>query len=325
MADEQIEKKPLNRELLQTRLVLIAFILVSLTSVIVLGLANLNSGSLVAIKAKANTTTNSPVQTTVFPYQVVLAQAVVVYDINNQKVLFAKNADTVLPLASLTKLMTVLVTAEQIPLKTLVTIPDLNFNLESFNPNLIAGEKWHLKDLIDFTLVSSSNDGARALALVTMAKTQNPEINFVTAMNNRRQSLGLTDLRFYNETGLDESPNLAGAYGSALAISKLNAYLVTKYPELIEATNKKLIYPKISGYQIHPALNTNPIIGNLPGLLSSKTGYTLLAGGNLSIVFQAGLNRPIAITVLGSSLEGRFSDTEKLVWATLDYLAQEEK
>ena len=322
-----IKKPKLNSELVQTKLALTAFILVALTGIFSLWLVNLNSPQtplrqkLTDLKSNNATTTSLAV----FPDQRLLARAAVVYDINNHKILFAKNAETSLPLASLTKLMTALVSAEQIPAQTLVTVPNLGPGNNPASSSLITGERWRLKDLIDFTLVSSSNEGARALALVAMSNNQNPDLTFVSVMNNRRQTLGLPELRFYNETGLDENSSLAGAYGSALAVSKLNAYLVSKHPDLIEATREAVIRPQTTDHATHLAVNTNQAINDLPGLLSSKTGYTLLAGGNLSIVFQAGLNRPIAITVLGSTQEGRFSDTNQLVWATLDYLAEEGK
>lgn len=308
-------------ELFQTRLALAAFSLVALAGLACLAWVNFATPKvIISSQASPVATTSTPAIS--FPDVELEARAAVVYDINNRKILFAKNANAALPLASLTKLMTVLVSAEQVPVKTIVSVPNLGLDSNQTNDSLIAGEKWRLKDLIDFTLVSSSNEGARALALVAMSNNQNPELNFISAMNNRKQTLGLNDLRFYNETGLDESSNLAGAYGSALAIAKLNAYLVTHHPELISATKLSSIKLKTSDQITHLAVNTDKVVADLPGLLSSKTGYTLLAGGNLAIVFQAGLNRPIAVTVLGSSFDGRFSDTKKLVAATLTYLAE---
>jgi D-alanyl-D-alanine carboxypeptidase len=71
---------------------------------------------------------------------------------------------------------------------------------------------------------------------------------------------------------------------------------------------------------IHTAENTNKQVYSFPGLLGSKTGYTDYAGGNLAVVFDAGLNHPIAVVVLGSSLDGRFTDVRKLVDATAEYM-----
>ena len=68
-------------------------------------------------------------------------------------------------------------------------------------------------------------------------------------------------------------------------------------------------------------MNTDPIIGTVPRLLLSKTGYTDLAGGNLVLVFDAGIRHPIAIVVLGSSLKARFTDGATLVAAALAHFA----
>ena len=56
-------------------------------------------------------------------------------------------------------------------------------------------------------------------------------------------------------------------------------------------------------------------MGNIAGVLASKTGYTTLAGGNLVVAFDAGLNHPVIVAVLGSSYNGRFSDVTTLIEA----------
>ena len=68
------------------------------------------------------------------------------------------------------------------------------------------------------------------------------------------------------------------------------------------------------------ATNTNDYI-SIPGLIGSKTGFTDLAGGNLAVIYDAGLNHLIAVVVLNSSRQGRFSDVEALVQLTNDKLA----
>ena len=72
----------------------------------------------------------------------------------------------------------------------------------------------------------------------------------------------------------------------------------------------------------HEGINTNTEITKLPQVLASKTGFTDLAGGNLAVVVDVGLNHPVVIVVLGSSKEGRFSDVEFLAWASVDTLGQ---
>ena len=97
------------------------------------------------------------------------ADAVFVYDILNDKILFAKNEDRQIPLASVTKLMTALVAKEQSKKGQ-----NLEITLHSIKPEgdsgLLVGEKWSIKNLTDLTLIASSNDGARALASVGALK-----------------------------------------------------------------------------------------------------------------------------------------------------------
>ena len=71
------------------------------------------------------------------------------------------------------------------------------------------------------------------------------------------------------------------------------------------------IYNTAGAY--HEASNTNDAVSKIPNMIGSKTGYTDLAGGNLTIAFDAGLNRPIVITVLGSTHDDRFTDVLTLI------------
>ena len=78
-----------------------------------------------------------------------------------------------------------------------------------------------------------------------------------------------------------------------------------------------------SDTKIHTLENTNQTIDAIPSPLLSKTGFTDLAGGNLVVVFDAGINHPVAVVVLGSTKDERFSDVQALVQETLRYFAPE--
>ena len=69
----------------------------------------------------------------------------------------------------------------------------------------------------------------------------------------------------------------------------------------------------------HNVENTNTSAAAIPGLIGSKTGFTDLAGGNLAVVFDVGLSRPVIAVVLGSTKETRFTDIEQLVNATFTH------
>jgi serine-type D-Ala-D-Ala carboxypeptidase (penicillin-binding protein 5/6) len=127
-------------------------------------------------------------------------------------------------------------------------------------------------------------------------------------MNLRASELGLTNTRFKNATGLDISPTEAGAYSSARDVALLMEYLIANYPQVtrLTTTDATRVYNEDGAY--HEVENTNEIVDDIEGLLASKTGYTELAGGNLVVAFEAGLNRPIVAVVLGSTFNDRFTD-----------------
>lgn len=254
------------------------------------------------------------------------ASSVFVWDVNKQKVLFAENKDAQLPLASLTKLMTAITAVDILPESSVVTIDGASL-VEDGDSGLYENEKWSFKDLIRFTLVMSSNDGASALANVAgvfknsfPSRTEDNKKSFVQAMNKKASEMGLTQTYFINSTGLDTNEIVSGGYGSARDIAKLLEYAIIHTPEIMESTrHAEIDFSSLSDIN-HLATNTNSSISTIPGLIASKTGFTDLAGGNLVIAFDAGLNHPIIIAVLGSTQNGRFIDIEKLVNASLKSL-----
>ncbi len=138
-------------------------------------------------------------------------------------------------------------------------------------------------------------------------------------MNEKAEELGLKQTYFINETGLDNGA-LSGGYGSAIDVSKLMEYLIENHSEILEATKYQEIEVD-SLDKTHTAVNTNFDVDQIPGLIASKTGYTSMAGGNLVIAFDASIGRPIVVVVLGSSIEGRFTDVSKLVEASRSYVS----
>ncbi len=243
------------------------------------------------------------------------AKAVYVYDIVNKEVIYEIDSEQQLPLASLTKLMTVLIANEKLDSEDQIIITEKDISQEG-DIGLLAGETWEFKNLANLALVASSNDAAYAIS--------NSNGDFISLMNKRAKELGLTQSYFTNSTGLDRSLNTSGSYGSAHDIALLISYISTESPELIETTQKESVSLTSIEGNILEIKNTNKIINEIPGIISSKTGFTDLSGGNLAVVFDAGLNRPIAVVVLGSTFEGRFEDVKSLAWASLRHLQKTE-
>jgi serine-type D-Ala-D-Ala carboxypeptidase (penicillin-binding protein 5/6) len=250
------------------------------------------------------------------------AKAAYVYDVASNTVIYQKNGSAQLPLASLTKLMMALVAADLLPRDSHITIRK-EFLAEEGDNGLLPNESWRLKDLLDFSLVMSSNDGARSIASVVGAeglKTADYDLGrkeFISKMNERAQELDLTQTYFINESGLDEGM-VSGGYGSAENVARLMKYILASHPELLEATTHPAL--AISSFdKKHVAINTNTDVRSIPGLLASKTGFTDLAGGNLTVAFDTSMEHPIIVVVLGSTEEGRFADVKALVDAGVRY------
>ena len=242
------------------------------------------------------------------------AKSAAVVDLRDGTVIFGYNEQAQLPLASLAKLMT-LATFSNDEKGGAVTIAEISLAQEG-DSGFHAGERWEWANLAALTLMSSSNDGAYALA----ESGEPPKDDFIARMNEEAKNLGLKQTYFLNPTGLDQGLELGGAYGSALDMVQLMKEVLTLRPEIVEVTRyASVTIPKENGVSI-VVKNTNASVEKLPGIIASKTGFTDTAGGNLVVVIEAGPGRPIGIAVLGASLEGRFSDVEELAWASIRHI-----
>lgn len=276
------------------------------------------------IAIKQAETNRMQVASSIFDGLEIEANAVYVYDLAKKEIVFKKNENAQLPLASITKLMTALVASNLSSKNDLVTIRK-EFLAPEGDTGLLSGENWTVRELLDLSLVTSSNDGVRSIASVIGSTLINKDDynlgreEFVKKMNTTARELGLNQMYFMNESGLDENDNQSGGYGSAENVNRLVEYMLTKKSDILEMT--KYSSSSVSSLtKVHNIENTNYDINKIPGLLASKTGYTKLAGGNLVIAFDSSIGRPIIITVLGSTQDGRFSDVLKLVDASMEYV-----
>lgn len=241
------------------------------------------------------------------------AKAAIVYDLVTGEILYAKNTDAQLPLASLTKLLTVYAALSLLSPTTPVTISADATRVDSphaFN----VGQIFSLTDLARLTLTASLNDGSVAIAEATAAR-QNTSQSAMFA--SAATALDLSQTYAINGSGLDVTTSVSGGYGSARDLAILAGALVRRAPDIAAATTESSVHAVSEGGTAFSVRNTDPMIATVPGLLLSKTGYTDLAGGNLAIVFDAGINHPIAVVVLGSSQKARFTDSTALIAATL--------
>ena len=236
------------------------------------------------------------------------AKSISVYDFRLNQKLYGRNDTAVMPLASLAKLVSV-------PLAVRMNNDLVKISPEAIkapqDDKLIPGDSWTKQNLAKFALVVSSNDATTALT------EKIP--NFVDQMNARARYLWARDTTFYNQTGLDIDATHPGAVGTAEDMNWLAYFALHMYPEVIKATTyPRLLVDSESGYT-YDVLNTNTAIQELPPLLLSKTGYTNLAQGNLVIIFKNRKGHEIAVTVLGSTYEDRFTDMVKIADVLYNY------
>ncbi len=217
--------------------------------------------------------------------------AVLVQDQSSGEVLFEKNSDAVLPIASITKLMTAMVVLDA--KQGLRDVIDISIDevdmLRGTRSRLAVGTELTREDMLRLALMSSENRAAAALARHYPGGTA----AFVDAMNAKAKALGLQDTRFYDSTGLN-----AANVSSARDLSKMVA-AAAKYP-LVREFSTMAEYTVDIGGRPRAFHNTNALVRNSDWEIGvSKTGYINEAGRCL--VMQAWLNqKPVIIVLLDS-------------------------
>jgi len=227
-------------------------------------------------------------------------------------------------MASLTKLMTALVVAENYDLDRVFTVLPAALTREGERGDLRSYEKITARSLLAMMLVESSNDAAMVLAQNLPEKMEKNSANsfsdFMNLMNQKAWELELNDTHFDNPDGLDSPTH----YSSAFDLSNLFRYLLTRHSWLREyLKNQNMVVYSADGKIQHRLKNSNDLLGRIPEVEAGKTGFTDNAGGSL-ILFTSGFgdfDRGIITVILGS--DDRFGESEKLInWLRSAYIWQ---
>lgn len=221
-------------------------------------------------------------------------------DIKSSTVLASNNVERVLPIASVTKLMTALVAAENINLDKSVLISEQTL-VHSLIPRLGERSKVSLYSLLQLLLVESSNEAAEVISAEL-----GPD-EFIKLMNNKAESLGMKDTKFADASGLS-SDNVSSLQDLLL----LAKYIYEKRSFIFEVTaNQNLPTAYVSG-EFGELVNFNKV-DELDNLIGGKVGETIAAGQTSVTLHHLKVkdqNRVIAIIILGST--SRNSDVNKL-------------
>lgn len=222
------------------------------------------------------------------------AQAAYLVDLDTRQVLWQRDAETARAPASLTKLITAMVAADDAgSLDSVVEVTPEATMIEPSVMGLSPGEKLTVRELLYGLLLDSGNDAAEALASGIV-----PRERFIRQMNMKAKSIGLTSSHFANPSGLDAPGHGMSAHDLAHTAAYLGAY----YPDLaaIAATRDM----KISATATHKAFqphNMNRLLATYPGATGLKPGFTGDAGGCMLATATRGNRRLIAV-VLNATL-----------------------
>jgi len=215
-----------------------------------------------------------------------------IFDERTQSPLYYKNADTVTPIASITKLMTAIVILDaMLPMDEEVAVAADGLNkIKRAKSKLKVGMMLTREELLQLALMSSANRAASALARTYPGG----QVAFVKAMNDMAQEMGMVNTHFVDPVGLS-SKNVSTARDLVKLVSKANGYtLIQKYTTSVSRTVDGL-----KGREMRFG-NTNPLVKSSSwDIQLSKTGFISEAG--LCLVMNAKINsRPTIIVLLNS-------------------------
>jgi len=215
----------------------------------------------------------------------------------------------VLPIASITKLMTAVIILENIKLETEIKATRDYIGLEESTFVLETDKIYTVKELLANMLISSDNDSARLLSSTL------GEVNFIAKMNLKAKELGLTKTNYFNVTGLDpdKSSNEVNV-SSANDLANLLIYIKNKHPKILELTaNPSYGFCDINNY-CKTVTSTDKFLNDKDfkfKIVGGKTGSTDLAQKNLALIIEPIDDITIINIVLGA--KDNFLDTESLI------------
>ena len=239
------------------------------------------------------------------------ARAALLMDAQTGEVLYSKNSNTAFPIASITKLMTAVVTADaRLNMSERITLQQADFSCsgcKSSSSTLRAGDSMNRAEALLFALMKSENPAAAALARTYPGG----RAAFIAKMNAKAKELGMNSTRYMESTGLHPG-NVSSARDLGVLVNTASQYGVIRQFSTTPSYDFNL------GYRVLKSNNTNALVRNGGWNINiSKTGYINEAGR--CVVMHTTLNnRPAVVVLLGAnSSEGRTADATRLMnWAS---------
>ena len=237
------------------------------------------------------------------------SKSAILLDFDTGKILYSKNDNEVLPPASMTKIMSMLLIMERIDNKTLsltdeVTISENAASMGGSQVFLQAGETYKVEELLKGIAIASGNDAVVAMA----EKVSGSVSDFVALMNEKAKSLGLTNTKFLNPHGLDTEGHVTTAHDMAIIAREL-----IKHTSILKFTSIYEDYLKKNDGSSIWLVNTNKLVRFYDGVDGLKTGFTKNAGYCLTSTAKKNNTRFITVVMGAETSDKRSSDTVNML------------
>lgn len=271
------------------------------------------------------------------------ARSAVLMDAGSGRVLFAKNAENPMPMASTTKIMTCILTLETADMEDVVEVSAYAAKMPDVQLNISEGEHYKLEDLLYSLMLESHNDSAVAIAEHAGGSVE----KFAQMMNEKAASIGCSDTYFITPNGLDASKTVTGPDGTSITkihsttasdLAKILSYCITKSPkkdEFLKITRtashsfhslkKADDGTYIQGPRNFTCNNHNAFLHMMDGALTGKTGFTGNAGYCYTGALKSG-ERTFVIALLACGWPNnktyKWKDARKLFQYGMDHYEQ---
>lgn len=276
-------------------------------AILIILLLSISGNSLVALAAEEQT-----------PEELknLYARSAVLMDGDTGRILYGKNENDVMPMASTTKIMTCILTLEKGDLESVVTASSLAASQPKVRLGMTTGERFYLKDLLYALMLESFNDAAVAIAEHLGGSVE----GFADMMNAKAKEIGCTDTYFITPNGLDATDEKGTHATTAANLARIMKYCITESPqkdkflEITRTANHS--FTNADQKRNFSCVNHNAFLSMMEGALSGKTGFTNNAGYcYVGALKRDGKTFIVALLACGwpNNKGYKWSDTRKLM------------
>ena len=250
------------------------------------------------------------------------AQSAALMDADSGRILFEKNGYEQRPMASTTKIMTLIVTLENANLDEIVTVSEYAASMPDVQLGIRAGDQYRMEDLLYSLMLESHNDSAVAIAEHVGGSVE----GFAAMMNAKARDIGCYDTYYITPNGLDAEDENGVHSTTAADLARVMRYCICQSPkkeEFLQITRTNAYsFGDVEGLRNFTVGNKNAFLGMMEGALSGKTGFTNQAGYcYVGALERDGRTFIVALLACGwpNNRSYKWSDTRKLMSYGLEH------